>query len=542
MENQKASARATGPTTVCQSEEIALKSFFLGPQAENAKWVQYQIEQIFLAMFGWRRRLRPEDGAAISEQDQQVAEFQAQQQHTEDLLTELSRRFEAEIPKFSPRYIGHMFSEISLPALFGHVLTLLHNPNNISAESAPVGVQIENEALAELSNMLGWPEAYGHFTSGGTIANYEMLFRARADAEARGHQLDQCVLIVPAHKHYSWVKGAYVFGVRHLWTVPLDESGHMNVEALGELLQKAHAQGLFVMGVVSVLGTTEMGLLDPIHRIADLLEAKTSLQGRIWHHIDAAYGAFFRCLLVPDATADELQEHLSPQAQASLRAVERATSVTLDPHKLGYVPYASGVFLCREKNDYTRVAFGAPYVNFSEQKDKGLFTLEGSRSATGAAATWMTAKAVGFNQRGYGRILARGIRLRRELEQALIQSGVAQVAPGAETNLLCFCLGRVGDDLEQLNRRSLKFYSRMNQADSPFFVSKTKLSLNEDSAYASYLKAWLTPWVDGLSSGRKEGQDLVLIRLTLMNPFLGSRELKRDLIQDFVAEVVSEFA
>ncbi|HRK06614.1 MAG TPA: hypothetical protein PLZ57_02495, partial [Pseudobdellovibrionaceae bacterium] len=167
---------------------------------------------------------------------------------------------------------------------------------------------------------------------------------------------------------------------------------------------------------------------------------------------------------------------------------------------------------------------------------------EGSRSATGAAATWMTAKAVGFNQRGYGRILARGIRLRRELEQALIQSGVAQVAPGAETNLLCFCLGRVGDDLEQLNRRSLKFYSRMNQADSPFFVSKTKLSLNEDSAYASYLKAWLTPWVDGLSSGRKEGQDLVLIRLTLMNPFLGSRELKRDLIQDFVAEVVSEFA
>jgi hypothetical protein len=48
--------------------------------------------------------------------------------------------------------------------------------------------------------------------------------------------------------------------------------------------------------------------------------------------------------------------------------------------------------------------------------------------------------------------------LRRELQQELIESGVAQFAPGAETNLPCFCLGRVGDDLEQLNRQSVKFY------------------------------------------------------------------------------------
>ncbi len=185
-------------SAACANEEIGLKSFFLGPQAENRDWVEYQVHHIFKSWFNWRMKFRPLDGAAISTADQEVPDFKRQQAYTEELLTGLAERFEQEIPKFSPRYIGHMFSEISLPALFGHILTLLHNPNNISAESAPVGVEIENEALEALAKMMGFKAAYGHFTSGGTVANYEMLFRARAKVEQRGHSMESAVLLVPA--------------------------------------------------------------------------------------------------------------------------------------------------------------------------------------------------------------------------------------------------------------------------------------------------------------------------------------------------------
>lgn len=516
--------------TRCANEEIGLKSFFLGPQAENSDWVQYQVHHIFKSWFDWRRKFQVGDGPAISKSDQEVYEFKNQQLYTEELLTGLAKRFESELPKFSPRYIGHMFSEISLPALFGHILTVLHNPNNISAESAPVGVEIENEAIQELAKMMGYEKAYGHFTSGGTVANYEMLFRARAKVEHLGHSMDSAVLLVPAHKHYSWVKGAYVFGIRNFWTIPLDEDGHLDTEALAVLIEKANLENRAIIAVVSVLGTTEMGLLDPIHKVQAVLDGNQTLGQPIWHHIDAAYGAFFRTLIGEDP---EIQSVLGESAVAALKAVARANSMTLDPHKLGYVPYASGVFMCRDREDYTRVAFGAPYVNFSEQSDKGLFTLEGSRSATGAAATWMTARAVGFDQKGYGRIISRTIRIRRDLEDALSALEGVRVAPRAETNLLCFALAHTGDSIEVSNERANRFYRKMNQSNSPFYVSKTKLSLDEEAAYAKYVRKWLASL--GLEVRPDEkSKEIVLIRLTLMNPFIDSRELKTKLIEDFV--------
>ncbi len=522
--------------TRCANEEIGLKSFFLGPQAENSEWVQYQVHHIFKSWFGWRRKFRPGDGAAISKNDQENLEFKSQQAYTEELLTGLAKRFESEIPKFSPRYIGHMFSEISLPALFGHILTLLHNPNNISAESAPVGVEIENEALSELARMMGYEQAFGHFTSGGTVANYEMLFRARAKVEQRGHSMESAVLLVPAHKHYSWVKGSYVFGIKNYWAIPLDDDGHMDTAALADLIDKANAENRAIIGVISVLGTTEMGLLDPIHKVQAVLDSKQTLGQSIWHHIDAAYGAFFRTVIGDDL---EVQSVLSQSAVEALRAVAKADSMTLDPHKLGYVPYASGVFLCRVREDYVRVAFGAPYVNFSEQSDKGLFTLEGSRSATGAAATWMTARAVGFDQKGYGRIISRTIRIRRELEMALGKLDNVRLAPGAETNLLCFTLAKSGETVAEANQRTMDFYSKMNHADSPFYVSKTKLSLKPEAAYSKYLRKWISSWSLSAANSHSgspleaSADDLVLIRLTIMNPFINSRELQVDLVQEF---------
>lgn len=572
---------------LCLSDEIALKGLFLGPQAENQEWVTEQISALLESWFEWRRKFRPEDGSAISARDMLTSDYIQRRKKTEEVLQNLSRRFEAEIPKFSPRYIGHMFSETSLPSLFGHILTLLHNPNNISGESSKVGVFIEDEAIQALAQMIGFPSGNGHFTSGGTLANYEAVYRARArcyawmaaglasnegsvfQSSVQGWQAYDAlsentrraaieyhplegnpyqtavrilqktgrsflgpVLIVPDHKHYSWVKAANVFGLgaEAFWSVKLDSRGRMDVKDLEAQILRAEREDRPILMVVSVLGTTELGMIDPVDKIQELLNRYRNEKGwNIWHHIDAAYGGFLCSLQGPDQTVSNA---LSDESLHAIQAVSQATSLTIDPHKLGYVPYSSGAFLTSTPRDYFLQSFGAPYVNFNTRQDKGPFTLEGSRSAAGAVATWMAAQCIGLTQAGYGKIIARTILLKKEFEKKLCQQiPHLRLAPAEDSNLLGFCIAHPGESLEQTNRRTLKLYEFFNQPDSKadFFISKTTLTRKN---YSSYIQSMVQSW-----EGQTDTDELILIRLCIMNPFFKSKEMKTDFQELFIQSV-----
>lgn len=566
----------------CRADEVALKGLFLGPQAENSQWVLEQVETLLKSWFQWRKNFRPSDGVAISPEDMNELEYKERRQHTERILKELALRFESELPKFSPRYIGHMFSEVSLPALFGHVLTLLHNPNNISAESSLVGTEIEEEAIQALGKMMGFAQAEGHFTSGGTVANFEAVYRAlgrcyswlaagwaegqtsafeaaligwekykfisdklkdsRAEwdfsqdspyvvaariSERTASPFLGPVLLVPQHKHYSWTKAAHVFGVGQegLWPVQLNTYGHLDIADLKRKIEKAQELDRPVAMVVSVLGTTELGMVDPIHEVQEVLNQYKEQHGwHIWHHVDAAYGGFL-CSLAGEN--EEISGILSESSRQAISAVHLATSVTIDPHKLGYVPYASGAFLTAKPLDYYQRSFGGPYVDFSQGYDKGLFTLEGSRSAAGAVATWMTARCVGLDQQGYGKIIARTIRLRQELETLLQQKVPSlRIAPWVDANLLGFCVARRGESLREANKRTLRLYETYAaNAGADFFVSKTRLYRKN---YAEYLDSFVSSW-----GGDADCDELVLIRLCIMNPFFKSVEMNVDLATEF---------
>ncbi|UXR65297.1 pyridoxal-dependent decarboxylase [Bdellovibrio bacteriovorus] len=574
--------------TLCLSEEAALKGLFLGPQAENSQWVSAQINALLNSWFEWRRSFRPGDGRAVSSADMESADYIKRRQHTDDVLQELASRFEQEIPKFSPRYIGHMFSETSLPALFGHILTLLHNPNNISGESSWVGVTVEEEAITALAQMMGFRKGIGHFTSGGTIANFEAVYRARTRCVnwmAAGLEQGCCsafasaamgyrsyneishgvkasaerlnpfegnpfiaaqeisqkigrdflgpVLLIPEHKHYSWTKSAHVFGLgaEALWPVQLDAHGHLDIQDLKRQIRRAQLEDRPIVMVVSVLGTTELGMIDPIHEVQELLDMYRHVEGwHIWHHVDAAYGGFL-CSLKGEN--QEVSGVLSEQSLKAIEAMGRATSVTIDPHKLGYVPYSSGAFITADEKDYYQRSFGAPYVNFSVNKDKGPFTLEGSRSAAGAVATWMTAQCVGFSQEGYGRLIARTIRLRKEMEEVLRENVPnIRVAPSGDANLLGFCVAQPGDSLQKVNERTLRLYETFAADNhSDFFISKTRIY---KKCYSRYFENVVSSW-----QGRIDADELVLARICIMNPFFKTKEMNVD-FQDLFVQSLQE--
>ncbi|MBI5941184.1 MAG: decarboxylase [Caulobacterales bacterium] len=573
------------------SEPACFSPYFLGPKSENEAWVRTGLQSVLDDWFDWRKALFADDPVAISGEVQSAPGFLEQRDLMAQRLAELVEQLRGEAPIYSPRYIGHMASELALPALLGHFAALLHNPNILSKEASKVGTVIETEAIGMLAGMIGFDPALarGHFTSGGTVANLEAVWRARFRvdhrlalaltlAEEHGLPLDVFaaahlpsprfrglltrygvddaamrersavlgnpfeiaerisrqsgspwrgpVMLVPGHKHYSWVKAANVFGLGEeaFWTVPLDAEGRLSVAGLSDRIAEARALGRPVLMAVSVAGTTELGELDPVDAVADRLDTLRREDGiDIWHHVDAAYGGFF-CALDPD------EPLLAPARRRALRAIRRADTVTIDPHKLGYAPYACGALLVRDAGYDAVSSFTAPYVERTELGEAAWTrTLEGSRSATGAAATWLTGKTLGFGPRGFGAVLRSTLDSCRAIRATLTEA-IPQIRPldPTDTNIFCFSVAEDGQPLSAANTRTAAAHAAIAASPS-FSMSRTVLGAGASSGL---IDAHLSSW-----RGRRDADHLVLVRCVVMNPFWSEPATRARLLPELVAEL-----
>jgi len=434
--------------------------------------------------------------------------------------------------------------------------------------------------------------ALGHFTSGGTVANIEALWRARYRADlwmslalklnldhhyemdildachmgwlkyedlrarheitetelremsslvknpwqmasllrrAFGHDYAGPVVFVPNSKHYSWPKAVSLLGIGEeaLWPLQLDSLGVVDTSDLEEKIDKAWKQKRPILTVVSILGTTELGEIDPLDRIQKILDQqKHGANRHIWHHVDAAYGGFFRTLLAETESlgADSV---LSDEARLSLEQLPLVDSVTLDPHKLGYVPYACGALVVRDAATYRVSSFDAKYLESTTPAERWSRTLEGSRSALGAAATWMTSKTIGFTPDGYGRILKRTMNARNELYLALQEITEIKLVEAGHTNLLCFHVN-FNSDLRSDNVLTEELTEALNRTGE-FFVSKTTLLCPQ---YQKLVESHCAK-----NQIKMNDSQLTLVRIVIMNPFTKNRETSFHYIQGFVETV-----
>ncbi|WP_292064474.1 pyridoxal phosphate-dependent decarboxylase family protein [Brevundimonas sp. UBA7664] len=576
---------------------VVAGAYFPGPRSENETWVRGEFQAVLDQWFGWRKSLFADDPYLVGPADRLSSERLERREILSRELAELCEALTAETPTYTPRYIGHMKAEVSLPALLGWLAAMLHNPNNTSREASKVGTVIEAEAIAMLAAMVGYDPATaeGHFTSGGTVANFEAVWRARYRldhwlslglyiAEKTGEPLDVFasahmgwdrfrdlwaehgltdavlrrysaavgvpaaiwlrigraagrdylgpVLLVPGNKHYSWSKAANLFGLgeESLWAVDLDTEGRLDVDDLERLILRAEAAGRPVLMAVGVAGTTETGEIDPIDALHDRLERWEAERGvHIWRHVDAAYGGFLCAILGgPDEAV------LTPASVAALRAIGRADSVTIDPHKLGYVPYACGAFLTRDTARYAVSAFDAPYLDRPELGDgKWSSTLEGSRSAAGAAAVWLSGRTIGFGPAGMGALLAETVRTRQAFEAAL-GAAVPEVRflEPADANIVCFSVALAGESLASANHRTTALFDLIHHSPE-FSVSKTTLGADYASAVARH--------VDGFA-GVVDAPGMVLVRCVFMNPYWAAPEFREALFPPFIALVRASLA
>ncbi|MDX3070573.1 pyridoxal-dependent decarboxylase, partial [Streptomyces sp. ND04-05B] len=130
-------------------------------------------------------------------------------------------------------------------------------------------------------------------------------------------------------------------------------TGTMDLPALREALIRHEGPLL----VTATAGTTDTGHIDPLDAIADLTAAHGAEL-----HIDAAYGG---PLL------------FSPTHRHLVHGLQRAHSVTLDLHKLGWQPASAGILAVPHHQDLAVLHHHAPYLNAGDDTDAGLPDLLG---------------------------------------------------------------------------------------------------------------------------------------------------------------------
>jgi aromatic-L-amino-acid/L-tryptophan decarboxylase len=303
-----------------------------------------------------------------------------------------------------PRYFARVPGPSSFAGVLGDWLGTGFNALASSWGGGSGPATVELVVLDWIRTLLGMPDGTeGVILSGGSLSNLTALAAAR---QARGPGL----AYLSDQTHASVRRGLEALGFtpEAIRTLPTDERFVLRAEVLAAAVSDDRERGERPGFVVATAGTTNTGAVDELTGIADVCAAED-----LWLHIDGAYGA-------PAALCDA--------GRAVLGGLERADSVTLDPHKWLFAPYDAGILLVRHPGILERAFSMRPEYLADVRSDSGEVSfgdrsLELSRRPR-ALKLWMMFRTYGAAR--VGAAIEAGIRL-AERAEAMIKA-----APGWE--------------------------------------------------------------------------------------------------------------
>jgi glutamate/tyrosine decarboxylase-like PLP-dependent enzyme len=359
----------------------------------------------------------------------------------------------------SPRYFGFVNGSGTMISVLADALATSVNMNAGGWKAGPAATEIERRTIAWIAELIGYPTACGGlFLGGGTIANFSALLTALRntaayDTTAEGLQSDRrkgnYTLYMSDHEgHISIVKAMDMLnlGRSHIRRVPSNEDLTMNTHALAQMIEEDRKGGCLPFCVVAQVGSINVGVVDPLEDIARICSEKG-----LWFHADGACGAVGAML---------------PEKEHLYRGLEKADSVTLDPHKWLYIPYECGCLLVKDPEKLRRTfSIAAPYLQGVLPSDyNGLDYFEyGPQMSRGfhALKVWMSLKQYG--KEGYQKLLRQNIQCAQYLHQLVGRS--ADFVPMHNPELFIYSFRFFPAALrEQANHPGLHAYlDKMNQ-------------------------------------------------------------------------------
>lgn len=249
------------------------------------------------------------------------------------------------------------------------------------------------------------------------------------------------VFMVPGTKHYSFPKAAAVLGLgsANMIDVPVDKDARLNIAALRQKLQECLAQQRPVLTVVAVMGTTEESAIDPVSDVLALREEFRAQGMDFTVHADGAWGGYHASVVRADfdmpppesllLAAPPPALPLSRYVTAQYNSLGEVDSITVDPHKSGYIPYPAGALCYRNSAMRDLVTFSAPVVFHGDAEPTiGIYGIEGSKPGAAAAAVYLSHRVIRPSKSGYGKIIGQALySCKRLYTRLLCMAGPADV-------------------------------------------------------------------------------------------------------------------
>ncbi len=344
-----------------------------------------------------------------------------------------------------PRQFGY-FTPPPLPvSMMGELLAQMTNQGVDVWHAGPLATFVEEEVVHWLCDLIGYGAgSFGLLTSGGVMANFMGMALARdihlgrvlgAGRVPRGALLEGVRVYTSDQSHFSIGRALDLLGFppETLVVIPSDDRFRLRGEPVAAAVARDRAAGLTPFAIAAVAGSTNTGSVDAVGELADIADAED-----LWLHVDAAYGGAAR---------------LSARDGGRVADLDRADSVTVDPHKWFFQAYDIGGLLVRE-GAHLGQAFGgrAPeYYRGGETPADGLgddghdhgeqlnfykLSFEGTRRWR-ALKLWMSWKHLGTE--GFARLIEANDDLAALLARRCAESDDFEAIPAVpELSVVCF--------------------------------------------------------------------------------------------------------
>lgn len=370
--------------------------------------------------------------------------------------------------------------------------------------------------------------------------------------------------LVPQTKHYSWLKAADIIGIGldQVVSVPVDHNYRMNIKELERIIRELADQKIPILGVVGVVGSTEEGAVDEIDKIAihdinrtvNLREKLAKDNIYFYFHVDAAYGGYGRAIFLDEnnnfipynnlkdvyyenGVFTDKGDHISEEVYYAYKAIEEAESVTIDPHKMGYIPYSAGGIVIKDIRMRDVISYFATYV-FEKGADipalLGTYILEGSKAGATAASVWAAHRVLPLNISGYGKLIGSAIEGAQRFYHFLddlsfnINGKEIEVHPLTfpDFNMVDYVFKEKGnDDLVAMNKLNHDVYDYSSYVKGSIY-SNGFLTSHTDFAIPDYGNSPLK-FVNNLGFSNEEWQragKVTILRASVMSPYMNQEE------------------
>ncbi len=311
--------------------------------------------------------------------------------------------------------------------------------------AAPGLSQLEANVVRWLAEIIGYEtDARGFLTSGGSLANLSAVVTARR--ELLPADFLSGTLYVSDQVHHSVQKAAMLAGfpLDNVRVIETDDAFRIRIDRLAEQIIADRADGMRPFFVVGSAGTTNTGACDDLDALADVAERENC-----WFHVDAAYGGFFM---------------LTERGRAAMRGIERAGSVTLDPHKGMFLPYGTGSLVVRDGEALRRTfTLDAEYLP-PMQDDRDLVDFcqispELSRPFRGLRI-WLPIKLIGIGP--FRAALDEKLNLAQLARRELGGMPQIQIVAEPQLSIVAFRLTSPGLEPAESNDLNRRFIERIN--------------------------------------------------------------------------------